>query len=106
MGEMYNSIPRATYGIAFFATPHQSNDLGTKLGEIASNISKEVVQNPSLIVLERMKKDSLYSEQLGFSFQQQLFNYAVLSFYETLPSKGTRCLVRDVDILFPASIPC
>jgi hypothetical protein len=93
MGEKFNSIPRATYGIAFFATPHQSSDLGTKLGEIASNISKEVVKNPSLAFLESMKKDSLYSEQLADSFQQQLFNYAVLSFYETLPSKGTGYLV-------------
>lgn len=106
MGEVCNSIPRATYGIAFFATPHQSSDLGTKLGEIASNISKEVVHNPSLVVLERMKKDPLYSEQLGYSFQQQLFNYAVISFYETRPSKEMRCLVREVDRLLSAVLAC
>jgi len=101
MGEDFKSIPEATCGIAFFATPHQGSDIG-KLGEIAAIISKEVNQNSSDSLLESMKKDSLYSDDLANQFRHQLFNYYFLSFYERLRSKETGCLVRVSHVLMAA----
>jgi hypothetical protein len=93
MSVEFNSIPKATKGIAFFATPHQGSDIG-KLGEIAAIMNTEVVRNKkSTSLLESIKKDSLYSDDLSNQFRHQLLNYRVLSFYERRESKETGCLV-------------
>jgi hypothetical protein len=92
LNDLYKSIREATYGIAFFGTPHQGGNLA-RLGDIASTIVRSVLRNPSNSFMEALKKDSAFVESLQSDFQHQLDDYKVLSFYETLPM-GKFGLVR------------
>ncbi|SLM35359.1 WD40/YVTN repeat-like-containing domain, partial [Lasallia pustulata] len=84
LDDSYKSIREATYGIAFFGTPHQGGNF-TKLGDIAASIIRGVLRNPSSTFMEALKKDSLFSDALVGDFRHQLEDYHVLSFFETLP---------------------
>ncbi|KAA6413113.1 MAG: hypothetical protein FRX48_02857 [Lasallia pustulata] len=84
LDDSYKSIREATYGIAFFGTPHQGGDFA-KLGDIAASIIRGVLRNPSSTFMEALKKDSLFSDTLVGDFRHQLEDYYVLSFFETLP---------------------
>ncbi|SLM34884.1 P-loop containing nucleoside triphosphate hydrolase [Lasallia pustulata] len=84
LDDSYKSIREATYGIAFFGTPHQGGNF-TKLGDIAASIIRGVLRNPSSTFMEALKKDSLFSDTLVGDFRHQLGDYHVLSFFETLP---------------------
>lgn len=84
LDDSYKSIREATYGIAFFGTPHQGGNF-VKLGEIAASITRGVLRNPSNTLMEALKKDSLFSDTLVGDFRHQLEDYYVLSFYETRP---------------------
>ncbi|KAI4134497.1 MAG: hypothetical protein LQ347_001477 [Umbilicaria vellea] len=84
LDDSYKSIREATYGIAFFSTPHQGGNF-TKLGDIAASITRGVLRNPSNTFMEALKKDSLFSDTLVGDFRHQLEDYHVLSFFETLP---------------------
>ncbi|SLM39418.1 P-loop containing nucleoside triphosphate hydrolase, partial [Lasallia pustulata] len=84
LDDSYKSIRKATYGIAFFGTPHQGGNF-TKLGDIAASIIRGVLRNPSSTFMEALKKDSLFSDALVEDFRHQLEDYHVLSFFETLP---------------------
>ncbi|MCJ1231813.1 hypothetical protein MMC12_008492, partial [Toensbergia leucococca] len=84
LDDSYKSICEATYGIAFFGTPHQRGNFA-KLGDIAASIVRGVLRNPSNTFMEALKKDSLFSDTLLGDFRHQLEDYYVLSFFETLP---------------------
>ncbi|SLM35073.1 P-loop containing nucleoside triphosphate hydrolase [Lasallia pustulata] len=84
LDDSYKSIREATYGIAFFGTPHQGGNFA-KLGDIAASIIRGVLRNPSSTFMEALKKDSLFSDTLVGDFRHQLEDYHVLSFFETLP---------------------
>ncbi|KAA6408308.1 MAG: hypothetical protein FRX48_08050 [Lasallia pustulata] len=84
LDDSYKSIREATYGIAFFGTPHQGGNFA-KLGDIPASIIRGVLQNPSSTFMEALKKDSLFSDTLVGDFRHQLEDYHVLSFFETLP---------------------
>ncbi|KAA6414440.1 MAG: hypothetical protein FRX48_01189 [Lasallia pustulata] len=84
LDDSYKSIREATYGIAFFGTPHQGGNFA-KLGDIAASIIRGVLRNPSSTFMEVLKKDSLFSDALVGDFRHQLEDYHVLSFFETLP---------------------
>ena len=84
LDDSYKSIREATYGIAFFGTPHQGGNFA-KLGDIAASIVRGVLRNPSNTFMEGLKKDSLFSDTLVGDFRHQLEDYHVLSFFETLP---------------------
>lgn len=92
LDDSYKSLRDATYGIAFFGTPHQGGN-SAKLGAIAASIARGVLQNPSNTFMKALKKDSLFSDSLVRDFRHQLEDYYVLSFVETLP-KGKLGLVR------------
>jgi len=85
LDESYKSIREATYGIAFFGTPHQGGN-HAKLGNIATSILQSVLRNPANTFMEALKKDSLFSDNLAGDFRHQLEDYYVLSFFETLPT--------------------
>ncbi|KAA6415622.1 MAG: hypothetical protein FRX48_00338 [Lasallia pustulata] len=68
LDDSYKSIREATYGIAFFGTPHQGGNFA-KLGDIAASIIR----------------GTLFSDALVGDFRHQLEDYHVLSFFETLP---------------------
>ena len=82
----YGLISAATYGIAFFATPHRGGNFAA-LGDIASTIVRGVLRNPNNTFMEALKSDSLFAESIIEDFRHQLEDYHVLSFYETLPYK-------------------
>jgi hypothetical protein len=83
LDDAYKAIRDATYGIAFFGTPHQGGNFA-KLGDIAASIVRGVLHNPKNTFMEALKKDSLFSDTLVDDFRHQLEDYYVLSFYETL----------------------
>jgi hypothetical protein len=83
LDDSYKAIRDATYGIAFFGTPHQGGKFA-KLGDIAASIVKGVLQYPNNTFIEALKKDSLFSDTLVDDFRHQLEDFYVLSFYETL----------------------
>ncbi|MCJ1405753.1 Serine active site containing protein 1 [Xylographa trunciseda] len=84
LDDTYKSIRDATYGIAFFSTPHQRGNF-VKLGDIAASIVRGVLRNPSNSFLEVLTKDSLFSNNLADDFRHSLEEYHILSFFETLP---------------------
>lgn len=92
LDDSYKPIREATYGIAFFGTPHQGGNF-TKLGNVAASITRGVLRNPSNTFMEALKKESLFSDTLVGDFRHQLEDYQVLSFFETLPT-GKLGLVR------------
>ncbi|KAL0636312.1 hypothetical protein Q9L58_004769 [Maublancomyces gigas] len=79
----YISIKNATYGIAFFGTPHHGGN-GASLGSIAASITRYCLGNLSNSFMESLKKDNIFANELSRDFQLQLEDYYVLSFYETL----------------------
>jgi hypothetical protein len=70
----------------FFGTPHQSGNFAS-LGNIAASIARLCLRNPPNSFMEALKKDSLFADELARDFREQLEDYYVLSFYETLPFK-------------------
>ncbi len=78
----YEPIRCATYGIAFFGTPHRGGEF-VKLGDIAATIARGLLRNPKNTFLEALKADSLFADDLVQDFRQQLEDYYVLSIYET-----------------------
>lgn len=82
--ELYDSIRIATYGIAFFATPHRGGNF-TKFGDVAASIARACLRNPRNTFIESLKKDSLLNDELEADFRHQSEDFQFLSFYETLP---------------------
>jgi triacylglycerol esterase/lipase EstA (alpha/beta hydrolase family) len=80
----YKAIGNATYGIAFFGTPHKGGK-HVKLGDFATATVRGVLRGPSNSFLEAMKKDSLFADALEKDFQHLFEDYKILSFYETRP---------------------
>jgi hypothetical protein len=86
LDDSYKAIRDATYGIAFFGTPHQGGNFAT-LGDIAASIVRGVLWSPTNTFIKALKKDSLFSDTLIDDFRHQLEDYYVLSFFETLPMR-------------------
>jgi len=78
----YDPIRRATYGIAFFGTPHRGGNF-VRLRDIAATIARGLLRNPPNTFLEALRADSLFADDLVQDFRQQLEDYYVLSIYET-----------------------
>lgn len=87
LGEAYSSICTATFGIAFFGTPHRGSPLA-RVGEVFAKVVRAALRNPSNTFLAALKKEDLYAAELSSNFQQLQENYRYLNFYETLPLKS------------------
>jgi hypothetical protein len=79
----FETIRDATYGIAFFGTPHQGGNFA-ELGDIVASIVRVALRNVKNTFMEALKKDSPLLGTLTDDFRHQLEDYYVLSFYETL----------------------
>ncbi|KAF4452601.1 P-loop containing nucleoside triphosphate hydrolase [Fusarium austroafricanum] len=90
----YSSIKDATYGIAFFGTPHRGGNK-VPLGSIAASIARIALRNPASSFMDALRKDSLFSEDLIQDFRQQLSDYYILSFFETQPFKKYGLIVDE-----------
>ncbi|KAL9114581.1 MAG: hypothetical protein Q9187_007434, partial [Circinaria calcarea] len=84
LDDSFKSLREATYGIAFFGTPHRGGNYA-KLGDIVASITRGLLRNPSNTFMEALTRDSLFSDTLVEDFRHQLEDYYVLSFFETLP---------------------
>ncbi|MCJ1396455.1 hypothetical protein MMC18_009345 [Xylographa bjoerkii] len=92
LDDTYTSIRNATYGIAFFGTPHKGSNFA-KLGNLAVSIIKSLLRQPSNSFMQALIKDSLFSNNLADDFRHCLEDYYVLSFFETLPTKMVGIIV-------------
>ncbi|KAI9924003.1 hypothetical protein MW887_007461 [Aspergillus wentii] len=99
LGEAYCSIYTATFGIAFFGTPHRGSPLA-RVGDVVAKVVRTVLRNPSNTFLNALKKDDLYANELSSNFQQLLENYRYLNFYETLPFKSFGMIVEKNSATF------
>ena len=86
LGDKYGSICTATFGIAFFGTPHRGCSLAS-IGDIFAKAAGSVLRNPHNTFLNALRKGDLYAAELVANFQQLQERYKYLSFYETLPLK-------------------
>ncbi|RDW58022.1 hypothetical protein BP6252_13433 [Coleophoma cylindrospora] len=92
LDDTYQAIRLATYGIVFFATPHQGGN-HANLGDIAAKIAKRCLRNEDNSFMEALKKDSLFGEELIKSFRYQIEDFYVLSFVETRPYRKLGLIV-------------
>jgi hypothetical protein len=83
LSKKFRPIRDATYGIAFFATPHQGGHYD-KLGEVVAKVFKGELGNSNNTLIESLKQDGLYSNELVGNFREELEDLHVVSFYETL----------------------
>lgn len=87
LDDTYSQLGNATYGIAFFGTPHRGGN-NARLGDVASTIARGILRNPRNNLMEALKGDSIFADSLIQNFRHLLEHYHILSFYETQPFKG------------------
>ena len=87
LDDTYQGIRAATYGIAFFGTPHQGGKFAG-LGDVAYTSARAILQNPKNSFMEALRKDSLFADSIVQNFRHQLEDYHILSFFETLSFKN------------------
>ncbi|KAL1985939.1 hypothetical protein VTN96DRAFT_7204 [Rasamsonia emersonii] len=92
LGEKYFSICAATYGIAFFGTPHRGSPFA-RFGAIIAKITRTILRNPSNTFMTALKQNELYASELFSNFQQLVKSYQFLSFYETRSFKNLGLVV-------------
>lgn len=83
-----NPLYKATYGIIFFGTPHGGGN-NVKAGQLAASIARFLWHKPKNSMLEALQGSSFFAEQNKDDFIQRAKDFAFVSFYETLPFKGT-----------------
>jgi hypothetical protein len=94
----YKQIRLATYGIAFFATPHRGGN-HIRFGAVVSAIARAVLGNPKNSFVEALKRNSAFADSLVENFRHQLEDYYILSFYETLPLGKLGIVISIIPIM-------
>lgn len=95
LDKTYSTICNATYGIAFFGTPHRGGD-GARLGDIATGVARIWLRNPTNTFMGALKKHSAFADDLANDFWHQLEEYHILNFYETLPFKKLGRVSKEI----------
>ncbi|KAL4899128.1 hypothetical protein BDW74DRAFT_163919 [Aspergillus multicolor] len=93
LGHTFNSIRAATYGIAFFGTPHRGSHLA-KMGETLAKAVRAFLRTPSNTFINALKENDLYANELSANFGQLLEDYKYINFYETLPLRSLGIIVE------------
>ncbi|KAL4937603.1 hypothetical protein BDV06DRAFT_226801 [Aspergillus oleicola] len=93
LGHTYQSIQTATYGIAFFGTPHRGSHLA-KLGETLAKAVRAFLRTPNNTFINALKENDIYANELSANFQQLLEDYKYINFYETLPLRSLGIIVE------------
>lgn len=96
----YPHVKESTFGVVFFATPHQGGN-GVPLAQVVSNmiIRLSGCSTPKNNILSALKPTSLYAEVLTQNFASQLDDYYYLSFFETRPKRLKRSGFRWVNLV-------
>ncbi|KAK1506349.1 hypothetical protein CTAM01_03684 [Colletotrichum tamarilloi] len=92
--ERYKAIYDATYGMAFFGTPHNGSKLAS-LASVVANVFSVVLRNPQPSFMEALKRNSLFADVIRDDFRHGLEKFHVLSYYETIPPENMTGLVVD-----------
>lgn len=82
----YGAIRNATYGIAFFGTPHRGNPHAS-FGSIVAGIVRFVKIQPSNTLMKSLKPDSMLANELSKDYRSLLGLFHVLSFFEQRKTK-------------------
>jgi len=82
----YGAIRKATYGIAFFSTPHRGSP-HAPFGSIVAGIVRHVKMQPSNTLMKSLKRDSVLTNELSKDYRSQLGSFHVLSFLEQRKAK-------------------
>ncbi|KAK2850704.1 hypothetical protein FQN49_005404 [Arthroderma sp. PD_2] len=96
--EEYDSIKKATTGLAFFATPHRGGDnLLVTLGSVAENIASYLGFQKGGDLMQTLSSGSLFSDIMEEQFRHRQMDYNIVSFWGTLdnivPKKSTRFML-------------
>ena len=91
--DTYSNLRKVTYGVVFFAVPHQGGH-GAGLGAIAKNIVLSLTGDANNDLIESPKSISLFQENQTAFFKNQLEDYQIVSVCEDKPTKFTRFPVR------------
>ncbi|KAJ4300830.1 hypothetical protein N0V90_002918 [Kalmusia sp. IMI 367209] len=95
LNQPYDAIREATYGIAFFATPHLGGNYAA-LGKILSDIVNVVLGNSMNELVKDLQRSSLFLGRLNEDFRHQLEDHYFVNFFETKSYKGIGAIVdRD-----------
>jgi hypothetical protein len=84
--DIYREIPSATHGLVFFGTPHRGGN-GVNLANCVANIMSAITGEMSSTLLSTLKKNSALNDDICDNFRLQQEDYAVVTFFETLPVK-------------------
>ncbi|OAP56177.1 hypothetical protein AYL99_09356 [Fonsecaea erecta] len=90
--DTYTNICEATFGLAFFATPHRGGE-HARIGRVAAEIAKLVTGNTKNNFLDHLQKNSILSDQLRENFRNQIGKYKILSICESLRMEGIGLIV-------------
>lgn len=84
--DTFADLRKNTYGLVFFAVPHQGGR-GASLGKIAKNIITSTTGNGKNDLIESLCAYSLFQENQATFFRHQLEEHQVVSICETKPTK-------------------
>jgi len=96
--DTYKDIRDATYGLVFFAVPHQGGH-GATLGAIAKNIIVSLTGESRNDLLESLRQNSLFQENQANLFKHQLEDYHIVSIFEDQPTKFTKFFGRATSLV-------
>lgn len=88
----YQAIHQATYGMAFFGTPHNGSKLAS-LASVVANVFSVAIGNRQPSFMEALGRNSLFADVIREDFRHGLEQFNVLSYYETKPSDNMPGLV-------------
>ncbi|OTA98500.1 hypothetical protein M426DRAFT_37457, partial [Hypoxylon sp. CI-4A] len=80
----YGMIGNSTFGIAFFAAPHNGG-CHAGIGAIVAKVARSLLGNPSNNFLSVLKEGSPFLDTIIDDFRQLLEDFQYLTFYETRP---------------------
>ncbi|KAL9132774.1 MAG: hypothetical protein Q9175_006049 [Cornicularia normoerica] len=100
--DIYTHLRKATYGLVFFAVPHQGGH-GAGLGAIAKNIVLSLTGDAKNDIIESLKSNSLFQENQAAFFKHQLEDYQIVSVYEDMPTKLTKVFGKTTALVIYCS---
>lgn len=104
---VYDAIRSSTKAIAFFGTPHRGGN-GADLGSTIASIMRAFTGSAKNDFMDTLQKSSSGATNIHEMFKEQVSNYQIVSFYETLPYMTgssfvsfTFVYVRNLSLLTP-----
>lgn len=90
----FDPIRNATYGIAFFGTPHRGSSSST-LRDVVEMIAKATLCDPTVSDIESLKNNPVFAENASEKYRHGLNVPRVLNFYEVRPDEKLGLVVKN-----------